>query len=148
MPHQKLNFIEIGQLNMSIWGLKGKWHNIPFDNWPFAVPTSVLHLNTTEYHSLDMWPDKQKSRLTKYGFEMLETALQTTRHGLSVLHCPDFIPMIHNQYVTSKYQLERLPYPSSIKKVKPVKAYLVVKKESIVEKSLEGKLAKFFRSFK
>lgn len=147
VPNPKLEFREIGQFNMSIWGIKDKWQKVPFDAWPFAVPTTTFLMHSTTYNSLDMWPDAQKSRTIKYGFELLESALQVGRLGLSVIHCPDFIAIIHNRYVTSKYQFERLPYPESVKKIRPIRAYLVFKKGAELDKYLEGKLAKFFRSF-
>lgn len=146
MPNPKLNFIEVGHFEMAIWGLS-KWKKQDFSDWPFAVPTTSLFLHTSSYNSLDLWPNGV-SRNVKYGFELLETALQTSQQGLSVIHCPGFIVSLSNKYLQSKYKLEKLPFPKNIKKSKPSKVYLVTRKDQSFEINLEGKLAKFFRSLK
>lgn len=142
-PDPRLSFTEIGQFEMNIWGLS-KWKKIDFKEWPFAVPTTSLQI----HNSLDMWPQSKKGRRIKYEFELLETALQTSRLGHSVLHCPDFIIKIHNECVLKEFKLERLPYPYPLKAMKPIKIFLISKKENTTIKSLEGKLAKFLRLLK
>jgi hypothetical protein len=96
---------------------------------------------------MDMWPKSAPLRKVKYHFELLETALQTSRNGLSVLHCPDFIVKLYNQYSEAQFRLVALSKPAKYKLGKPVKVYLVSRKNTEI-KFIEGKLAKFMRSLK
>ncbi|OQW53669.1 MAG: hypothetical protein A4S09_07125 [Proteobacteria bacterium SG_bin7] len=100
---------------------------------------------SSEIDSLDMWLRNAPVRNVKYRFELLETALQTSRQGLSVLHCPDFIVNLHNEQVKANLQLQKLPFPSNYKSPKPTKVFLVARKGSPVF-FFEGKFAKFMRS--
>lgn len=146
-PDPRLKFTEIGQFEMKIWGLD-KWRKVHFEEWPFAVPTTSLHIHSHKNGSLDMWPQTKIKRRIKYEFELLETALQTSRQGQSVLYCPDLIVKIHNECVLKEFKLEHLPFPHPLKAPKPVKIFLVSNKENKIRNNLEGKLAKFLRSLK
>lgn len=143
-PNSKLEFIEVGSFEMGIYGLK-KWKDVPFQEWPFAVPVTPLKINSLSHTSLDMWP-QTKPRKVKYEFELLETALQTSRLGLSVLHCPDFIVTLHNRYTANEYKLISLPFPKNAGSRKKTKIFLIVKKSNESKNSIEGKVAKFLRS--
>ncbi len=138
-PNSKLEFVEVGSFKMGVYGLK-KWEKIAFKDWPFAIPITQLKINALNHTSLDMWP-QLKPRTIKYEFELLETALQTSRLGLSVIHCPDFIINLHNRSVVAVHRL--VPLSQSTKKIKIL---LVVKKEIQNTNSIEGKVAKFLRS--
>jgi DNA-binding transcriptional LysR family regulator len=145
-PDPRLEFTEIGSFEMAIWGSE-KWIKRPFKEWPFAVPTTSVQIHSSDHNSLDMWPNQKMQRSVKYEFELLETALQTSRTGHSVLYCPDFIIKLQNQCVLKELRLERLPFPTPMKAIKAVKIYLVSRKGTAT-KPLEGKFAKFFRSLK
>ena len=142
-PNMKLEFIEIGRFEMGIFGLK-RWSQEPFLSWPFAVPTTPLKVNALDHVSLDMWPSFL-SRNVKYEFELLETALQTSRAGLSVLHCPDFVVQLQNRHLSSEKRLVRLPSPTGYRIRKEIKIYLIAKKGNIKAKTMERKVAKFLR---
>ncbi len=143
-PHTTLEYREIGSFEMKIFG-REEWKNEKFENWPFAVPTSELKIHSSEIDSLDMWPKNAPPRRVKYQFELLETALQTSRLGLSVLHCPNFIVRLQNEQVKSQFQLHELPIPHKYKAPKMTKVYLVARKGSSIF-DFEGKFAKFMRS--
>jgi len=142
-PHSSIEYVEIGSFPMGIFGQK-KWDDQTFEEWPFAIPTTELQIYSSDIQSLDMWPKSAPRRLVKYRFELLETALQTARDGISVLHCPTFIAKLQNAAVKSSHQLVPLKTPPGYKTVK-AKAYLAVRKGYDV-KPLEGKFAKFMRS--
>lgn len=144
-PDPSLEFREIGAFVKGIYGNQ-KWKDQTFDKWPFAIPTTDLKIHSSEVDSLDMWPKKAPRRYIKYRFELLETALQTSRKGLSVLHCPDFIIHLHNTEARASHHLVQLPAPLGYKSPKATKVFLVGRKGTIPAK-LEGKLAKFMRSF-
>jgi DNA-binding transcriptional LysR family regulator len=145
-PDLALEYIEIGSFEMQIFGRK-EWASHPFEEWPFAIPTTELKIHLSEIDSMDMWPRTAPRRHVNQRFELLETALQTSALGLSVLHCPDFIVHLHNARVKPALQLFRLPNPSGYGRSKPVKIYLVGKK-GIAHRELERKFAKFIRSIK
>lgn len=143
-PSSQLEFIEVGSFEMGIFGLK-KWEKLPFKDWPFAVPVTPLKINSLSHTSLDMWP-QANSRMIKYEFELLETALQVSRVGLSVLHCPDFIARLHNKHIAVEHKLVRLSFPDGRSSAKKIKIFLIVKKGDSNKNSIEGKVAKFLRS--
>jgi len=145
-PSQSLEYVEIGSFTIGIFGLK-KWDQESFESWPFAIPTTELRIHSSDIDAIDMWPRSAPSRHIKYRFELLETALQTSREGLSVLHCPSFIVDLHNMALKSSYQLLPLKQPPRYKQQKPTTVYLVFRKGTDIG-SLEGKLAKFMRSLK
>lgn len=145
-PDPALEFVEIGSFEMGVYGRK-EWASTPFDEWPFAVPTTELRVHTSDMDSLDMWPRNGPKRFIKYEFDLLETALQTSRNGLSVLHCPAFIVALHNEVTKSAYQLTSLEPPKSYKKQSRVKCFVFWRRSGLAaESSLGGKLAKFMRS--
>lgn len=145
-PDPGLKFTEIGSFRMGIFGRK-EWLSKEFSSWSFAIPTTELRINSSEIDSMDIWPKAAPKRKVKYQFELLETALQTSRSGLSVLHCPDFIVKLHNESIDPKFCLVPLPTPPKYKSVKPVKVYLVSRRNSEIG-FIEGKLARFMRSLK
>ncbi len=145
-PDPKLEYREVGSFQMGIFGVKD-WESKDFDLWPFAIPVTELNILTSDINTLDMWPTMAPRRYIKYKFELLETDLQTSRQGLSVLHCPDFIIRLHNEQVELAFHLVKLPIPKGYKSQSPVKIYLVAKKGSGSLK-IEGKLAKFIRLIK
>lgn len=142
-PNPSLEYTEIGHFQFGVFGTK-KWQNADFQKWPFAIPTTELNIQTSDIDSLDMWPKSAPKRLVKYQFELLETALQTSRQGLSVLHCPDFIIRLQNEFVKTGHQLISLATPPGYKRPKAIKIYLVCKK-GVETSPLEGKLATFLR---
>lgn len=144
-PDPLLEYIEIGSFKMGIFGRRS-WENINFSEWPFAIPTTELRTHSSDIDSLDMWPKSAPKRNIKYQFELLETALQTSRKGFSVLHCPDFIVKLQNEQLKPSYQMVSLPRPSSYKGLNSIKVYLVGRKGGIDIK-LERKFAKYMRSF-
>lgn len=145
-PHQSLEYVEIGSFTMGIFGQK-KWEKYSFEEWPFAIPTTELRIHSSDVDSLDMWPKTGPRRKIKYRFELLETALQTSRQGLSVIHCPQFISHLQNDQTDSSLRLHSLKPPSQYKAPRPLKIYLVGHKGA-VPASLERKLAKLVRSLK
>ncbi len=145
-PDPALEYREIGSFEFAVFG-HAKWEGQPFEAWPFAIPTTELRLHLNDFESLDMWPAEAPKRIIKFRFEMLETALQTARNGLSVVHCPKFVIGLHNAQVRLPFQLKELNLPVGYKKTKPSKVFLVARKGAQVER-LERKLAKFMRQLK
>lgn len=145
--NERLEFTEIGRFQMRIFG-HPKWNEVPFEEWPFAIPITRLSIYAQEYQSLDLWPELPLKRFIKYQFELLETALSTSAIGLSVLHCPTFVVSLHNRLVKTEFHLEELTPPASYKAPPAISIYLVAKKGNTRTADLERKLAKLLRSLK
>ncbi len=145
-PEGSLEYREIGTFTKAIYGQKS-WLDRPFSEWPFAVPTTELKIHSSDVESLDMWPKSAPARKIKFQFQLMETALQTTRLGLSVLHIPRFIADLQNEQVRSSYAFTQLPFPKGYKEPKPTKVFLVGRKGELSD-ALERKLAKFMRTLK
>jgi DNA-binding transcriptional LysR family regulator len=145
-PDTDLSFVQIGDFRMGVYG-RPQWSTKPFEEWPFAIPTTPIRIHSQEFESLDLWPIGKKHRFVKYEFELLETALQTSRKGLSVLHCPDFVAHLHNRGVSKEQSLEELPYPKQVSR-KSVGIFLVTKKSQPNVSTWEKKFARFCRTNK
>lgn len=143
-PDPALEYREIGAFSMNIYG-KEKWKNMPFSEWPFAIPSTELRIHSSQVDSLDMWPAKAPKRKVRFEFELLETALQSTRMGFSVVHCPDFIVRLQNEQVKPTMQLVKLPNPAGYKIAKATKVFLIGRKGYSLD-DLECKFAKYMRS--
>jgi DNA-binding transcriptional LysR family regulator len=142
-PDPVLEHTVVGSFKMGIYGKK-EWSRRPFEEWPFAIPTTELKIHTSEVDSLDMWPKEAPRRKIKHQFELLETALQTSSRGATVVHCPDFVIRLHNERAKSEFHLSPLPYPNGYREPKPIKTYLASRKGAI-SSELGRKLAKRFR---
>jgi DNA-binding transcriptional LysR family regulator len=115
-------FIDVGELQMGIFGRPRFARTSKFEEWPFAVPITRVGGHVAGFQSLDGWPTSAPARLIRYRCEMLETALVLARNEAAVLHCPSFVVSLANR--TSIAPLSELQLP---KKMKPVTAtvYLV-----------------------
>lgn len=142
-PTQALDAVELGRFRMKIFG-RPHWRKEEFLSWPFAVPTTPISINSQDFENLDLWPGNSERQI-KFRFELLETALQTARLGISVLHCPEFIVKLQNRMVREEFQLVELPYPKKMTKVIQTKMFLVGKKGNPLVVGAEKKLAKFVR---
>jgi DNA-binding transcriptional LysR family regulator len=138
-----LSFTEVGDFRMHCFG-RPEWKGRPFSEWPFAVPITELRIHSLSEDSLDLWPRSAPKRLVRFELELLETALLLAERGKAVLHCPDFIVRLHNERVRAGLKLDQLEAPPGYRVVKPVKIYLVSKRNR-GPGDLEGKMAKMFR---
>ena len=85
VDHFKIKDIEIG-----IYTKPKAFHQTPFLEIPFAVPTTELSRNSLNLISLDGW-DNRLPRKVLYEFELLETALLMTRAGAAAICLPHFL---------------------------------------------------------
>lgn len=146
-PSPRLDFTEVGSFKMGIYGLP-RWLKLSFDQWEFAVPISPVAISAQEHVSLDLWPKFKRHRRIKYEFELLETALQTTYSGISVIHCPDFVIKLLNQRMGKDRMLVRLPYPSGMKEPDRAKIFCVSMKDNPNASRFIKRTARFVRSLK
>jgi DNA-binding transcriptional LysR family regulator len=142
-PRTELEFRDFGPLPFAIFGLE-KWREVPFEQWPFAVPVTEITVQSAQFEALDRWPRGSKRRWIKYQFHQLEAALQTASNGLAVVHCPEIVVKLANQRQIASHQLAKLGHPSGGKPEKAPRAYLVGRKGEM-DGSLERKIAHFLR---
>jgi DNA-binding transcriptional LysR family regulator len=140
IPHTDLEFIKIKSFKFNVYCAK----HVEDDclKLPFAVPITAITDSIFNTKSLDSWP-KNISRNIKYQFEMLETALETTRSGLSLIHCPDFVALLQNKYLKSHFTLIPISYNSKMKTVS--KDIYLVTRRNYPESTLAKKVAKAVR---
>ncbi len=142
IAHPNLEYLKITKFNFNIFG-NNKYNKIDSISWPFAVPILKIKNSLLDVKALDHWPE-EINRSIKYKFEMLETALETSRLGLSVIHCPDFIIKLQNQMLKKEYQIEKL----EIKKYQKHQSLdvIIVIRKGFPENKIVKKLAKALRT--
>ena len=127
IPRPGLEFIRVGEFGSGIFGRKGVFSKLPFEEIPFAVPTSSVFGTPSAVEGLDGWPYRKIPRKVLYRFEMLESALEVARQGLAALYCPTPLIELHNQMLKESYQLVKYPLPPKMKSARqPV--YIVKRK--------------------
>jgi len=139
VPDPKLDFLEITKIEYKAFGKKGAFKNTELQDLPFSVPVTKFPGSPSGIRTLDNWP-ASIPRKVLYEFELLETALETCRKGLSVIYCPTFIAQLQNK--TSIHQFEEIRgrnIKSTLRKV-----YLV-KRKTTPEISDAKKIAKSLR---
>lgn len=146
-PSPKLDHLKIRSFRMKVYALHPeKWAAIPVGDWPFAVPTTKLGPNPFNMDGLDHWPDPSCRRNVKYKFELLQTALEATSRGLSVIHCPEFVANFFNGTRPANLRIKELSFSKGRKfaRAAPLAVFLV-KRNNEGESALFKKLAKFVR---
>lgn len=124
---QDLTFTKVTSFKMGAFRQGRKFDATPFEQIPFAVPTTPLQVNLPEIEGLDGWPKNATARNIKYRFELLETALLACQNGDCAIFMPEFIANLVNRRSLSAYQLVALPLPAKIEKPK-FDIYLVTRK--------------------
>lgn len=143
IAHPKLELLKIGQFHFGIYGNKS-YHDTPLKNLPFAIPITKTGASLVDIKDLDHWPISQP-RQVKYRFETLEAALETSRLGLSVIHCPHFIANLQNESLKKSYQLTLLEANDSLHTY-PLDIFITLRKTT-QESNMVKKLAKAIRVY-
>jgi DNA-binding transcriptional LysR family regulator len=143
-PSSALDHLKVGSFRMKVYARSPeKWRKIPVADWPFAVPTTRLGSNPLDLRSLDHWPELRLPRHPKYRFELLQTALETTSRGLSVIYCPEFVVKLFNKSRSADAKIKEVSV-SQLEKTRQLRIFLV-KRHSEIEGAFFKKLAKFIR---
>ncbi len=139
-----LEFYKIGSFKFEVFSRKGIFNSISFSEIPFAVPISKVSESFTEVKTLDHWPSNI-SRTVEFQFELLETTLETTRQGLSVLHCPEFVIRLQNEYLKEEFQL--IPLTMNIELIRPKLDIYLITRKGFPEDDLVKKVSKSIRKY-
>ena len=117
-PAAALHFERIAKIEFGIFGRRGRFRRRPFDDIPFAIPTTPMLLASADILGIDCWPSERVPRLVQYRLTSLESALALARRGACVVFMPLFLARVHNQVVRPQFQLERVPDPPRLGRVR------------------------------
>jgi DNA-binding transcriptional LysR family regulator len=145
IPMQGLRILPVVKCTMSIFGKKGVFQSLPFENIPFATPVFPIHSSISGVKGLDGWPDDKIQRHIRYKVDMMETALQLCSEERSVGFFPTFLVELYNKTRIKEFQLCELDGPRALKSVKRT-VYLVLRTTSVESKEAK-KIAKSLRKF-
>lgn len=143
VAHPDLDFLKVTRFKFKTFATSS-FAALNTKDIPFAVPISKVGNSIVSVKELDHWP-KEIERNIKYRFELLETALETSRLGLSALHCPDFIVKLQNESLKKQFQLFPLELKQNAKQ-SYVDVYVIKRKET-QEGALVKKLTKTLRKY-
>ncbi len=144
IPTPGVDFLKISKVQMSIYGTKGSFNNLNFQEIPFVAPIQPIKGAPSGVKGLDGWPEHEFPRLIQHRVDTLESAIELSRSGLCVIYLPNFIAKIHNQIVKDDYKLYQKNFPSGFKPIK--RDVYIVKSKSSTESSEMKKVAKCLRS--
>ncbi len=143
VPNAELDFIQIANQEMGIFGRVDKFKNQDLDQIPFCIPLTPVSGSAMSVQGLDGWPMTGPSRNIRFQVQMLETALNIAARGQGVVFCPAFLIKLYNDTVRPEFRLSRIQPP---KQMKPVEMNIyLVKRKSDVENSDIRILAKALR---
>jgi DNA-binding transcriptional LysR family regulator len=145
IPMQGLRILPVAKCTMGIFGRKGVFQIVPFENIPFAAPVFPIHSSISGVKGLDGWPDDKIPRHIRYKVDMMETALQLCSEGKSVGFFPTFLVGLYNKTRIKEFQLYEFDGPRDLKSVKRT-VHLVLRTTSVESKDAK-KIAKSLRKF-
>jgi DNA-binding transcriptional LysR family regulator len=125
VPKKGLEHIKVGSFKMIACSGSKRFSGCNFSDIPFAIPTTQMTENTAQLAALDGWP-LSFPRKINYRFELLETALEASRKGLSAVHIPEFIA------AEEKFML--IPLPPNFRPV--TMTCFLVKREGFCDDSI------------
>ena len=143
IPHAGVDFIKVGRIQMGAFGVKDLWKGRDFADLPFVVPVAPIQGTPSGVQGLDGWPEHLFVRRIHYRVEMMETALQISRHGLAAAFLPEFIVGLANRQVIDRYRLHEIPLPEAVKSIHR-EIYLIHRKGTKESKEIRA-LAKELR---
>jgi DNA-binding transcriptional LysR family regulator len=115
VPTTGIEFIPVTRVAMGIFARRGAFRGVPFDQIPCSIP--LLRVSDAAPHAVtvDAWPEGVPRTFVRYHFDLLETALEACRQGLSWGYFPLFVAWLHNAEVRKELAIEPLrvaPSPS------------------------------------
>jgi len=131
--HPELKFTKVGQFEKRVYARKGFFKNIPFSEIPFTAPITTISGSPTGHTNLDGWPSDIPRKIV-YQFELMETALETCRQGLTAIFIPEFIIPLHNELLKEDNRLVMIPIPPGMAPVKRT-IYLVQRQSDPEDKT-------------
>lgn len=144
IPKSELEFIKVTDIEMGIYGVGKKFTKTAFSDLPFAIPITPAQGVPHKVKGLDGWPEHKIPRVIKYQVELMETALEFCRRGISVAYLPKFVVDLHNKQVKANFFLQEISPPKKLKSTK--QSVYMVKRKTDIEHSVFRKLATALRN--
>jgi DNA-binding transcriptional LysR family regulator len=108
VPTPGLEFIPVTSVAMAVFVRRGAFKDVPFDRIPCSAPILRIANAARPVTTVDSWPDAIARGTIRYHVDLLETALESCRQGLSWGYFPLFVAWLHNAQKRPEFQLERL----------------------------------------
>jgi DNA-binding transcriptional LysR family regulator len=121
---QGLEFVPVTSVAMGVFVRRGAFEGRAFDQIPCSAPLLRIANAARQDATVDSWPDAVARNMVRYRFDLLESALESCRQGLSWGYFPLFVAWLHNAQVLPEYRLERLR-SATVPAGKPLRAFLV-----------------------
>lgn len=141
IPHHDLDILKVSTLTYGIYSNNKKFNGLTAKDIPFSVPITQFPTSPTGVKTLDNWPENIERQI-KYECELLETSLNLSRRGISVIYCPRFVVKLQNSQSLSK--LFEIKVKERFKTAKK-NIYLVIRKARSEDK-IAKKIAKSIRT--
>lgn len=129
IPYAGVDYLLLGNVEMGIYALDGKYRDQSLSELPFVAPVSPLVGSPSGNKGLDGWPENEIPRKIKFRVDMMESGLSIVRQGLAVIFIPKFVAKFHNNTIAIDYKITRLPQSKEIKAVTR-KVYLILRTSS------------------
>jgi DNA-binding transcriptional LysR family regulator len=144
VPTRGLEFVPVTSMAMGVFVRRGAFDGRPFDQIPCSAPSLRIANAAQQEATVDSWPETVARNMVRYRFDLLETALESCRQGLSWGYFPLFVVWLHNAQVRAEYQLERLR-SATTPAGKPLRVFLV-KREGEDETAVMKQMCNALRS--
>lgn len=145
IPHPELDFLKVATLTMGVYGRPELLNRFDLKDLPFAVPVTPLQGTPTKVVGLDGWPDNLYVRSVRYRVTLMESALELCRRGQAVAYLPKFVVKLHNEKVTSAFQLQAYSRSLPIGSKYTQQPVYLIKRKSRDEDQWSKKIAKELR---
>jgi DNA-binding transcriptional LysR family regulator len=122
VPTPGVELVPTARIAMGVFVRRGAFRGVPFDRIPCSVPLLRLP-SAPQGPTIDAWPETLPRTATRYHFDLLETALETCRQGLSWGYFPLFTAWLVDRQVRPEYGLELL-HSAGVARSKPLQAFL------------------------
>lgn len=145
IPTPNVEFLKVGKVKMGIYGMK-KFKKMSLEQLPFVIPIAPAQGAPSDVRGLDGWPEHLFDRHIQFRVEAMETALQLTRRGLSVVFIPDFVAEISNELHLLEFQLEKMLEPEKFSSI--FRDVFLVQRKGAEETKVVRQIAKAVRELK
>ena len=128
VPTAGITFVPVTRIAVGAYVRRGAFRGVPFGEIPSSVPLLRVGDAVPRDAMVDAWPDSLGRGPTRFQFDLLETALEACRQGLSWGCFPKFVVWLHNQQVKPELTLEPLTVPV-VARPSALRAFLVMRAE-------------------
>jgi DNA-binding transcriptional LysR family regulator len=126
VPTKGIAFVPVTRIAVGAFVRRGAFRNVPWGEIPCSIPFLRVEGAGPRGVMVDAWPDRIGRPRTLFQFDLLETALESVRQGLTWGCFPKFIAWLHNAQVKPQFELEALAVPR-LARPAAVRAFLVMR---------------------